>query len=130
MTIQHKHLLLQGEVKNPIYQEEQVVAWLEHLVGVIGMKIVRGPYAKYVEACGNRGITATVMIETSHIAFHMWDEKDPGLLQFDLYTCGELDVDKTLKEIEKFFEFEHYQYIVLDRDGGFTPKGGVWTEWD
>jgi S-adenosylmethionine/arginine decarboxylase-like enzyme len=130
MTIQHKHLLLQSEVHNPIYKENEVVLWLEHLVNTINMKIVCGPYVKYVETEGNRGITATVMIETSHIAFHVWDEKNPGLLQFDLYTCGELDINKTLEEIEKFFNIDHYQYIVLDRNGGFTPKEGIWTQWD
>ena len=129
MAIQHKHLLLQGLVRNPVYDEQTVVAWLEHLVAAIDMKIVRGPYAKYVESDGNRGITASVMIETSHIAFHMWDEQDPGLLQFDLYTCGELNILKTLTEIEKFFDFEYYQHIVLDRNNGFTPIDGTWTDW-
>jgi hypothetical protein len=31
------------------------------------MKIAKGPYAKYVENINNKGLTATVLIETSGI---------------------------------------------------------------
>ena len=34
------------------------------------------------------------IIETSHIAMHIWDEPKPALMQFDVYSCGEFDVKK------------------------------------
>ena len=97
--LQHKHLLINAKVQNPIKSEDDAIKFLIHLVHQIKMKIVRGPFASYVDVPGNRGLTAIVMIETSHIAFHIWDEQDPSTLQFDLYTCG--DLNKDLLEIQK-----------------------------
>ena len=51
-----------------------------------------GPYVKYCNMPGNRGITAVAIIETSHIAMHIWDEPKPALMQMDVYSCGEFDV--------------------------------------
>lgn len=50
-----------------------------------------GPYAVYCDVPGNRGLTAVTIIETSHIALHIWDEASPAMLQLDVYTCGFLD---------------------------------------
>jgi S-adenosylmethionine/arginine decarboxylase-like enzyme len=120
----HKHLLLRGLVKNPVYDEKTTESWLTGFVDSIGMKIIKGPFASYVEVEGNRGLTATVMIETSHIAFHIWDEKDPGLLQFDLYTCSELNVPAVLEQLESFFDFQTYEYLVFDREETFVLIDG------
>ncbi len=69
--LQHKHLLINAKVKDPITSEDDAIKFLIHLVHKIKMKIVRGPFASYVSVPGNRGLTAIVMIETSHIAFHI-----------------------------------------------------------
>lgn len=123
-TPMHKHLLLRGFSKTPPTDSEIVHYWLKSLVNKINMKIIRGPFASYVSEPGNRGLTAMVMIETSHIAFHVWDEKDPALVQFDLYTCSELNVPFVLKELEKFFDFENYEYLVFDREHTFVATQG------
>ena len=112
--------MLRGHVHNPPRDTEVVINWLRNFVGFLDMKILQGPFSSYVDVPGNKGLTAVAMIETSHIAFHIWDEQDPGLLQLDIYTCGCLDVEKTLLELEKFFEFQSYQYIVYDREDGFS----------
>ena len=91
-TPMHKHLLLRGFISNAPTSEQVVIDWLRDFVGRIGMKVVQGPFASMITEEGNRGLTASVMIETSHIAFHIWDEMDPSLIQFDLYTCSELNV--------------------------------------
>jgi S-adenosylmethionine/arginine decarboxylase-like enzyme len=49
------------------------------------MKVFMGPYVKYCNMPGNRGITAIAIIETSHIAMHIWDEPKPALMQMDVY---------------------------------------------
>jgi len=49
-------------------------------------------------------------------------------LQFDLYTCSELNVPFVLDLIESFFKFEEYQYMVLDRENGFKLIQGVYSE--
>ena len=84
------------------------------------MKIIQGPYSSYVDVPGNRGLTAAVMIETSHIAFHVWDEDDPALLQFDLYTCSTLPVPIVIESIDKWMNFTDYRYVVYERASGFN----------
>jgi S-adenosylmethionine/arginine decarboxylase-like enzyme len=123
----HKHLMLRGKIFNPPIDKETVKIWLTIFVNKIGMNIIQGPFVSYVEKEGNRGLTAIVMIETSHIAFHIWDETDPGLIQFDLYTCSELNVPEVLKELEKFFEFADYEFMVFDREDTFKLIDGSFT---
>jgi S-adenosylmethionine/arginine decarboxylase-like enzyme len=79
------------------------------------MKRLIEPQAVYVEAVGNKGMTSCVLIETSHIAWHVWDEESPGLLQFDLYTCGDLVADQVLAIVKDFFGLTTYSMKVFDR---------------
>ena len=127
-TPMHKHLLLRGFITNAPTSEQVVIDWLRDFVDRIGMKVVQGPFASMITEEGNRGLTASVMIETSHIAFHIWDEMDPSLIQFDLYTCSELNVNYVLDTISSFFNFTEYQYMVLDRENGFKVIQGVYSE--
>jgi len=116
----HKHLLVNAKVTNPMASEEEAVTFLTDLVNKIDMKIIKGPFASYVDKPGNKGLTAIVMIETSHIAFHIWDESDPGLLQFDLYTCGPLDLPSVFNEFHKAFNVIELDYQLFDRENGFV----------
>lgn len=118
----HKHLLINAKVKDPMSSEAEAVAFLEKLVDRIDMKIIKGPFASYVDKPGNKGLTAIVMIETSHIAFHIWDEVDPGLVQFDLYTCGKLDLEKVLSIFKETFNVESLDFILFDRENGFVEE--------
>ena len=127
-TPMHKHLLLRGFITNAPTSEQVVIDWLRDFVDRIGMKVVQGPFASMITREGNRGLTASVMIETSHIAFHIWDEMYPSLIQFDLYTCSELNVNYVLDTISSFFNFTEYQYMVLDRENGFKVIQGVYSE--
>jgi S-adenosylmethionine/arginine decarboxylase-like enzyme len=116
----HNHILLNGYVTNPPVNEEETIAWMKQLVSDIDMKIIQGPYASYVNKEGNRGLTATVMIETSHIALHVWDEEQPALIQFDLYTCSTLPVPTVIDSINKYMGLEKYWYMVMERRNGFN----------
>jgi S-adenosylmethionine/arginine decarboxylase-like enzyme len=116
----HKHLLINARVNNPMASEDEAIAFLSTLVEKIDMKIIKGPFASYVDKEGNRGLTAIVMIETSHIAFHIWDEVDPGHIQFDLYTCGELDLSKVLLIFGQYFDVKTMDYVLFDRENGFV----------
>ncbi|MEY4331585.1 MAG: hypothetical protein RLZZ196_323 [Bacteroidota bacterium] len=118
----HKHLLVNAKVTNPMNTEEQGINFLKDLVNRIDMKIIKGPFASYVDAEGNKGLTAIVMIETSHIAFHIWDEPNPGLLQFDLYTCGSLDLDKAINTLKEYFTVESMEFVMFDRENGFVVE--------
>lgn len=115
----HKHLLINAKVTSPMRSETEAIGFLTRLVENIDMKIIKGPFASYVDKSGNRGLTAIVMIETSHIAFHIWDEQDPALVQFDLYTCGSLNVDQVLAIFNETFQVVDIQYLSIDRENGF-----------
>jgi len=121
----HKHLMLRGFITDPPKETQVVIDWLRGFIDFLGMKILQGPFSSYVGAKGNEGLTAVAMIETSHIAFHIWDTTDPALIQFDVYTCGCLDVAATLQELESFFNFDSYEYLVYDREDGFELKERV-----
>lgn len=129
--IQHKHILVRGHIYHPPTEADMkdVELWLKLFVHKIGMNIIQGPYVSYVSSEGNKGLTGVVMIETSHIAFHIWDEKNPGLIQFDLYTCSSLDVSLVLDELETFFDFEEYQYMVFDREHNFQLIEGSFSSY-
>ena len=110
----HKHLIIRAEVNRPITSEKEIKKWLKKLVNKIDMKIIKGPYAGYVPKEGNRGITGVVMIETSHIAIHIWDEESPALVQCDVYSCAEFSMNEVLAEFVDM-EVVKIDHILLDR---------------
>lgn len=117
--IKHLHLMLRGEIEEPIRTEAHAKQWLAELVEMIDMKIAAGPISKYVDMPGNEGVTATVSVETSHIAFHIWEKLDPMILQFDLYTCGDLDHNMVLSHLYNSFKIVSAEWQLLDRASGF-----------
>ncbi|MFZ9876387.1 MAG: S-adenosylmethionine decarboxylase, partial [Candidatus Nanopelagicales bacterium] len=96
--------------------EEVLRRWLEEFISEIGMKVMMGPYVKYSNMVGNRGITGAAIIETSHIVMHVWDEVHPALMQFDVYSCGEFNPETICKKIEKDFTVHKITYKFLDRE--------------
>ena len=110
----HKHLIIRAEVIRPITSEKEIKKWLRNLVKKIDMNIIKGPYASYVSKEGNRGITGIVMIETSHIAMHVWDEVTPALVQCDVYSCAEFSSSEVLMEFV-VMEPTKIEHILLDR---------------
>ena len=114
----HKHLIVRAEAVTPPTDEEQLTEWMKEFVESINMKIFMGPYVKYCNIEGNRGITAVAIIETSHIAMHIWDEISPALMQFDVYSCGDLDVEAICKKIKEDFNIQKIEYKFLNRETG------------
>jgi len=112
----HKHLIVRAEAINPPMDEEFLRRWLEEFISEIGMKVMMGPYVKYSNMVGNRGITGAAIIETSHIVMHVWDEVSPALMQFDVYSCGEFDPETICNKITKDFIVERLNYKFLDRE--------------
>lgn len=117
MALVHKHLIIRAEVNKPPTNPIFIEAWLLDVVSAIGMKVCKGPIAHYVDMPGNRGVTGVVIIETSHIALHVWDEPNPGLMQLDVYTCGPLDPQIIFDMIEEFDPVQ-VEYTYLDREKG------------
>jgi S-adenosylmethionine/arginine decarboxylase-like enzyme len=120
VSVQHKHILINAQITNPLDTYQEAIDFLDDLVESIGMKKLMGPLAEYVKTPGNQGVTAIVGIETSHIAFHIWDENMPARLQFDLYTCGPLDKALVLDKVIKRFDVIGGDYRIYDRETGFV----------
>lgn len=116
----HNHLLLNGFTKTPPKDEQETIEWMRKLVEAIDMKVIQGPFASYVTAEGNRGLTCVVMIETSHIALHVWDENDPAFVQFDLYTCGTLPEGFVIDNLMENLGIYEFSSMVLERSMGFN----------
>src|SRR5210317_2265162 len=116
----HKHLIVRAEAIKPPKDEDQLKEWMKEFVDSINMKIFMGPYVKYCNMEGNRGITAVAIIETSHIAMHIWDEVSPALMQFDVYSCGEFDPEKICKKIQEDFRTSKIEYKFLNRETGLV----------
>jgi S-adenosylmethionine/arginine decarboxylase-like enzyme len=122
MGLVHNHYIVRAEVKKPFTKRKKVKKWLKRLVNSIGMKICKrgGPHVDYVDKPGNCGIAAVAMIETSHVALHVWDQEDPPLAQLDVYSCSPFDI----KTVDKFlYEMDptDIKTIFVDRDRGMNP---------
>ena len=83
------------------------------------MNIIKGPYASYVSKEGNRGVTGVVMIETSHISIHIWDEEKPALVQCDVYSCAEFSSNEVLSEFIPM-DVVTIDQMILDRANAIT----------
>mgnify|MGYP005988895673 CR=1 FL=1 len=110
----HKHIILRIEAKKPP-TEQELRDWMVSLIDNIGMKLLAGPISSCVEVEGNKGPTCAVVIETSHMACHVWTEPDPALIQLDVYTCGPFDPNAVLEHI-KVWEPTKVEYKYLDRE--------------
>ena len=116
----HKHLIIRAEANRVPTDEEQLTEWLKDFIETINMKILMGPYVKYCKMEGNLGITGIAVIETSHIAIHVWDEPNPALMQIDVYSCAEFDVDQIAEKIKQDFDVVKLDYKYLNRETGLT----------
>jgi S-adenosylmethionine/arginine decarboxylase-like enzyme len=115
----HKHLLVRAQIANPITDTDQISAWILTLIETIQMKILHGPVSVYCNKTGNKGITGFAIIETSHIVLHTWDEDTPAILQLDVYTCSDLEIDLVFNALSLFRPITT-DYKFLDRESGFT----------
>ncbi len=124
--LEHKHLIVRAELNNPPKCTSAIDLWMRRLVEQIDMKILMGPYSVYSDMVGNQGLTAVTIIETSHIAMHVWDEVDPALMQLDVYTCSTLNIEDVFKALEQF-EPVKVEYKYIDREYGLTllDKGSI-----
>lgn len=124
--LEHKHLIIRAELNNPPKCTTAIDIWMKNLVEQIGMKILKGPYSVYSEMVGNQGLTAVTIIETSHIAMHVWDEDEPALMQLDVYTCSTLNIEDVFRALEEYDPVK-VEYKYIDRENCLTllDKGTI-----
>ena len=115
----HKHLIIRAECLDPPLDPQYVEQWLKNVVELIGMKVCKGPISAYVDVEGNEGATGVVIIETSHVAIHVWDRRIPALVQLDVYTCGDFQPQKIFNALQEF-DVQKLEYKYLDREHNLT----------
>ncbi|MDA9735171.1 S-adenosylmethionine decarboxylase [SAR116 cluster bacterium] len=118
MTQQHKHLIVRVNIGWCPQKEDlnKISDWTRSLIKKIDMKLLAGPYTTYVNEKGNKGMTSVTIIETSHIALHIWDEVSPGLMQLDVYSCANFNPQDVFDEVNKLFQTKKIEYKFLDRE--------------
>ena len=103
----------------------KLVDQLLHDIGMKPLGKTRVYYVKVPEY--NEGLTAITPIQTSHIAFHFWnrpdkaimnDPKNTCLLQFDLYTCGTLNMNQVKNILTHLTKYtpRHVDVTLLNRN--------------
>ena len=117
----HKHLIIRAEANKVPNKEITLLNWLKGFIASINMNILMGPYVKYCDMEGNRGITGIAVIETSYVAIHVWDEPYPALMQIDIYSCSEFDPYKIANKIKEDFDVVKLDYKYLNRETGLKP---------
>lgn len=115
--LEHKHLIVRAEVRNPPKDTKKMEAWMSNMVSAIGMQELAAPRAIYSDMVGNRGLTCDVILNTSNAVIHTWDEVDPGLFMLDVYTCGALDPNVIFGLLEEFKPTK-IEYMYIDREHG------------
>ena len=118
MTQQHKHLIVRAEIGRCPKEEDlnKISDWIRSLIRKIDMKLLAGPYTTYVNEKDNKGMTSVAIIETSHIALHIWDETNPGLMQLDVYSCANFNPQDVFEKINEIFQTIKMEYKFLDRE--------------
>jgi len=115
MILTHEHLIVRAMVTQPPKNIKEIKTWVKDLVPKIKMKLMGEPLAFYCDKKGNKGATCVAVIETSHIALHVWDENNPSLIQLDVYSCSKLYENIVFEHLEQF-KPEKIQYKLLDRN--------------
>ena len=118
MTQKHKHLIVRADIDWCPKEEDlnKISDWIRSLIRKIDMKLLAGPYTTYVNEKGNKGMTSVAIIETSHIALHIWDEVNPGLMQLDVYSCADFSPRDIFDKINDLFKTIKIEYKFLDRE--------------
>lgn len=114
--LDHKHLIINCRVNKPIVSPIKGKQWAKKLIDKIDMEIFMGPHAAYCNDKGNKGLTISAIISTSHLCVHFWDEDKPGHMRVDLYSCKNFDIETIFESLQEF-EPTEIDYIFLDRNG-------------
>jgi len=124
MILTHEHLIVRAMVTQPPKSIKEVKTWVKDLVPKIKMRLMGEPLAFYCDKKGNKGATCVAVIETSHIALHVWDENNPSLIQLDVYSCSKLYENVVFEHLEQF-KPEKIQYKLLDRNNSLITVPSV-----
>lgn len=116
MNKNHKHLILNAVVKNPINDEDTCKKWLTDLVKVVDMDILVPAVAKYCDIPGNEGVTGTIVITTSHMSIHIWPQEPNPYIRMDVYSCKDFFVQDVINFVDETMGIVEEGHLVVDRN--------------
>lgn len=111
----HQHLLLKVYINNPPKDPEIMNNWMLELVSDLNMEVAIPPKSAYVNIVGNRGLTGSINIMTSHCAYHIWDEEVPSRVEMDVYSCAAFPAETVIKKWNEF-SIDKYHMMMIDRN--------------
>ena len=107
-----KHLIVNIYKCGKMPNHTELYKFLEKLVALVEMQALTKPYI--VEGAPyNPGITGFVIIETSHISIHTFEENK--FIALDIYSCKTFNHKKALKEISKEFQSQAIEHKIIKR---------------
>ncbi len=112
----YNHLLINARIENSIIDKRQAVNFLNNLVHDLNMKSVSEPSVNYIEKTGVRGIFGSIVVEDGHMTFHILDEKNPAIMQFDLYIYADLPLSSVMYNLGKYFDVIYLDYALINRE--------------
>lgn len=115
MVRDHKHIIIRAYVSNPPREADALSDWCQDVITRVGMKVIGGPLVVYSDMEGNKGHTAVAILDFSHLSIHVWDEINPALIEFDLFSCKDFDVNIVLQKLQDF-KLQSYSQLIVDRN--------------
>ncbi len=107
-----------------------ILDFLNRLPQQIGMTKIAPPqiikYPGKENSFDKGGISAFVLIAESHIALHTF--KEQGFITFDIFSCKQFDINKTIKIIKDTFEFNKYEKNIFNRGREFPKQVSIVKE--
>ena len=145
-SILHHHLLIRCELGTRLLQKDtaRLQEFLDDITRDIHMKKLGATQTFWVdgEHISQQGITGLNVIETSHIAAHVWNfpehrilhhHQSRALMQFDIYTCARLTNQQIIAALEHLSQFTptHATITLLNRKWSLTiDRHMSWTKGD
>lgn len=97
-TFPSKHLILDvwgaRHLDDTVYIENALIAMIEGA----GATLIKMSFHNFSP---NGGVTGIALLAESHISIHTWPEYE--FAAFDIFMCGNADVEKALPILEKYF---------------------------
>ena len=115
----HLHLIIKAQQVRQLTTVRMTREFLSDIIDAAGMTCIRGPHAENVEEKDNYGPTGVAILSTSHCSVHSWPNRK--LMQADLYSCCEFEVDAIL-EVFRQFGNGTLEYMLVDRNNDLEVK--------
>ena len=110
----HHHLIYQAKVWKKFNKDAEKIfeSFLYNLVEHLGMEVLISPQFAFTQDV-NDAWTGLIWIITSHISFHYWTKEQ--YVQLDIYSCKIFNKDKTIKNLNDFWNASEAQWLRIHR---------------